>query len=514
MYVPNTLLRRLYTFGSLKNTDDGVEFCLKNRLSDARVTGLRGLVIDGRRIPPESVRLTTGNGSGSVQVDTLDELHPLEFPLARTMTFRVPQLRLPDGKHELEISFSSRPFGELRFQVSDLIVPAERVENAIPRDAENDYAQQVIEQRQRYVEAFAGRELKHIGRFAFDPALCRGNCEHLTGVAQVPLGFAGPLLVDGEHANGRFLVPLATTEGTLVASYNRGMQVMNLCGGVKCTVSDDAMQRAPVFVFDDARGAREFARWIVANFAQIAAAAEATSSVAKLRFIEPYLSNNLAFLRFNYSTGDAAGQNMVSKATYAACCRIVESNATIRKFYLEGNVATDKKPSHLNVLHTRGKRVTAEAVLKNEVLLRRLHVDAEALVDHYQVANIGSMLAGTNNNGLHSANALAALFIATGQDVANVAESCAATILATLTAEGDLYLSITLPSLIVATHGGGTGLPTQRECLEIMGCYGAGKVNKLAEIVAATVLAGELSLAAAISSLDWVTSHEEMGRHR
>jgi hydroxymethylglutaryl-CoA reductase (NADPH) len=247
---------------------------------------------------------------------------------------------------------------------------------------------------------------------------------------------------------------------------------------------------------------------------EIRRVAESTSRVAKLLFIETYLSNKFAYLRFNYTTGDAAGQNMVGRATFAACEWLRTRAPGIRRFYLESNFATDKKASHVNMMRTRGKRVTAEAVIPRRILREQLRVDPETLQGHAGVANVGALLSGSNNNGLHSANAVTALFMATGQDVANVAEGSAALIYSELTPERDLYMSITLPSLIVATHGGGTGLPTQRECLEILGCYGAGKVNKLAEIVAGVVLAGEISLAAAISSLEWVSAHERYGRHR
>ena len=165
-------------------------------------------------------------------------------------------------------------------------------------------------------------------------------------------------------------------------------------------------------------------------------------------------------------------------------------------------------------MKTRGKRVIAEATIKRDVLIQQMRVEPESLTYHGGIANIGAILSGANNNGLHSANAITAMFIATGQDVANVSESSAGIIYAELTPKADLYLSITIPSLIVATYGGGTGLATQRECLELLGCYGKGKVNKLAEIIAGTVLAGELSLAAAISSTDWVSSHERYGRNR
>jgi len=274
------------------------------------------------------------------------------------------------------------------------------------------------------------------------------------------------------------------------------------------------MQRAPVFVFENARAARDFVGWVRANTGKIAEEAEATSRVAKLQEIDCYLANRFAYLRFNFTTGDAAGQNMVGRATFAACSWILDTYAGIQRFYLESNFATDKKASQVNIMRTRGKRVTAEAVIKRDVLIQQMRVEPESLAYHYNVANVGTLLSGANNNGLHSANAITAMFIATGQDVANVAESSAGVLYAELLPDRDLYLSITIPSLIVATHGGGTGLATQRECLEILGCRGAGKVNKLAEIVAGVVLAGEISLACAISSAEWVSSHEQYGRHR
>jgi hydroxymethylglutaryl-CoA reductase (NADPH) len=384
----------------------------------------------------------------------------------------------------------------------------------IPRDPVDDYSAAAVGARQDYVTRATGARLWHTCAFSFDPHLATGNCENFTGVAQVPLGLAGPLQVHGEHARGEFLIPLATSEGTLVASYNRGIQALNRSGGVRCTVLADAMQRAPVFVFDDARGARAFAAWVDEHRSAIAAAAEATSRVARLRHIETYLSNHMVFLRFNFGTGDAAGQNMVTLATAAACKWMLSQFGGVRRFFLESNLATDKKPSHVNLLCTRGKRVTAEAVVPRSVLEGFLRARPEALMQHHLAANVGAMLAGANNNGLHAANAVAALFIATGQDVANVAESSAGVVYCEVRPEGDLYFSITLPSLIVATHGGGTGLPTQRECLEVMGCHGAGKVRKLAEITAGLVLAGELSLAAAIAAEEWVSSHERLGRHR
>ncbi|MGH8461726.1 MAG: hydroxymethylglutaryl-CoA reductase [Stenotrophobium sp.] len=384
----------------------------------------------------------------------------------------------------------------------------------IPRNKDNDYTRDLAAQRRAFVHEHSGTTLHHVGEYSFDPALLPGNIENFTGVAQVPIGLAGPLRINGEHARGDFYVPMATTEGTLVASYNRGMRLLAECGGVKTTVVEAHMQRSPVFIFDDALQARTFGEWVTTHFDGIKAAAETTTRVGKLQHIGQYAIGPLRYLRFNYSTGDAAGQNMVGKATLAACEWIVRTHPDKPRFILSGNIDTDKKHSQINTLLTRGKRVVAEAVLTNEALQRIMGVSARDLFYVRQISHAGAFMAGSANNGAHAANGLTALFIATGQDVANVAESHAATTYVQLLDNGDYYWSITLTSLIVATYGGGTGLATQRECLEMLGCYGQGGANKFAEICAGTVLAGEISLSSAVLAGDWVSSHDQLGRNR
>lgn len=386
--------------------------------------------------------------------------------------------------------------------------------NRIPRDPINDYAEAPAAKRREFVADQTGVTLKHVAHYSVDPAQTAGNIENFIGVAQVPMGLVGPLRVNGEHASGDFYVPMATSEGTLVASYNRGARLLSESGGATVTVVDDAMQRAPVFVFDDARQARAFGLWVEANFAQIAAQAESSTSIGKLRNIEQYAAARMRYLRFNYTTGDAAGQNMVGKATFVACEWIVANYPSINRYMLSGAMDTDKKHSQLNTLHTRGKRVIAEVTIPSALLQSTMNISAEALYKARAISQVGAFMAGSNNTGAHSANGITALFIATGQDVANVAESSAAIVYADLTDNGDYYLSITIPSLIIATFGGGTGLPTQKECLELLGCSGAGKVHKLAEIIGATVLAGEISLMSAVLAGDWVTSHDALGRNR
>jgi hydroxymethylglutaryl-CoA reductase (NADPH) len=384
----------------------------------------------------------------------------------------------------------------------------------VPRDRENDYTREAAERRRRFAEERSGASLEHVSSYSFDPAVLTGNVEQFLGVAQVPIGLAGPLLVNGEHAQGEFYVPLATAEGTLVASYNRGMRLVYEAGGVTTTIMDDRMQRAPVFLFPTAREARAFCGWLDENLEPIREHAEATTRAGKLVGIERYTAGRMVYTRFNYTTGDAAGQNLTGKATAAACAWIAKNNDTIERFFLESNFATDKKSSQVNMLNTRGKRVVAEATIPNELFERIMRSNTELMYRARQVSNLGGFMSGVNNNGAHSANGITAMFIATGQDVANVAESSAAFVYTELRENGDYYYSVTIPSLIVATYGGGTGLATQRECLELLGCYGKGKVRKLAEIVAATVLCGELSLGSAIVAEEWVEAHDLLGRNR
>ena len=387
-------------------------------------------------------------------------------------------------------------------------------EQKIPRDNLDDYTEVMARKRRELVLATTGARLEHVAGYSFEPELLPGNIENFLGVAQVPIGLAGPLHIHGTHAEGAFYIPLATTEGTLVASYNRGMQLLNACGGVKTTLLEEAMQRCPVFIFADAREALAFGSWVEQQFPAIKQAAEATTHAGHLTRIEQHAVGPLRFLRFDYTTGDAAGQNMTSKATLAACEWIKASYPGSPRYSLSGNLETDKKHSHINMLSTRGKRVVAEVTLRRDAMREVLGVDPKEVFAMRQITNVGAFLAGAANNGLHVANGLTALFIATGQDVANVTESHAALTYSQLLDNGDYYWSLTLTSLIVATYGGGTGLPTQRECLELLGCAGHGKAEKLAEICAAVALAGETSLTGAVLRGDWVTSHERYGRNR
>ena len=391
---------------------------------------------------------------------------------------------------------------------------------SVPRDNANDYSPEIVAERQRFIEETTGARLDHTRRFSFDPQDMAGNIESLFGVAQIPIGIAGPLLINGEYAQGEFYVPMATVEGTMLASYNRGMKVIREAGGVTTTVIGQAMQRAPCFVFRNARDARDFEQWLVEHFAEIKAVAESTTSVGKLNEIEHYCAHSFVYTRFDYSTGDAAGQNMTSRATFVACEWIREQYPALKNYLLSGNFDTEKRTSSVNLLKNRGKRVTAEITIPREVLERNLRITPEAMHYGQGITTLASFLTNSSNNAAHPANGLAALYLATGQDIANIGESNQCTVYNRVTRTGDYEFSVTLPALIVASYGGGTNLPTQRECLEILGCHGKDKALKLAEIAAALVVAGELSLGAATKvdkqtrKNEWVDAHERLGRNR
>jgi len=388
---------------------------------------------------------------------------------------------------------------------------------SIPRISGNNFQPEIIKARQDFITAETGASIPNLSATTIDPATLKGNVENPVGAGQVPIGLAGPLLMNGEHAKGHFYVPMATTEGTLVASYSRGMRILSQIGGPKTTIIERYMQRAPVFHCEDARKARGLGEWLRANFASIKTAAETTTSVGKLSHVEEYGVSRMWYTRFNFTTGDAAGQNMCGKAADAACRWIMENlpkDLGKITYTLSGAIDTDKKHSHLNTLHSRGARVVVEAVLPRDLIKSMTRAETRDMYRARQVSMLGGMLAGTTNNGVHAANGIASLFLATGQDEANVAESQAGLTYVELLDNDDLYWSLTLPSIIAATYGGGTGLATQRECLEIMGCYGSGKVEKFIEILAGTVLAGEISLSAAVVANEWVESHDKHGRNR
>lgn len=377
--------------------------------------------------------------------------------------------------------------------------------------------------RRLFLERKLGVNLSSIASTILDfNELVGRNIENPIGAVQVPLGIAGPLLVKGDYADGYYYIPLATTEGALVASINRGCKAVTESGGARVKVIKDGMARAPLIRTESVAEAYRLVEWIRENFELLAKAASRKTRHGRLKEIQPFIVGNLVWLRLVYHTGDAMGMNMATIASEEVCKEISKSYpGEAVCVALSGNMCVDKKPSCLNKLFGRGKYVVAEALIDEDVARRILKTTPEAI--HYINLSknlLGSAAAGSLSFNAHYANIVAAIFIATGQDVAQVVESSMGYTWTELRDGGKkLYISVTLPSLEVGTVGGGTWLPTQREALSIMGVAGGGDppgVNamKFAEIVAAAVLAGELNLLAAIAAGHLARAHEALGRGR
>ncbi|KCZ71736.1 NADP-dependent hydroxymethylglutaryl-CoA reductase [Candidatus Methanoperedens nitroreducens] len=374
-----------------------------------------------------------------------------------------------------------------------------------------------VKLRRAAISELTGVEFKHIDQFSFDAEdITKRNIENMIGAIQVPLGVAGPLLINGEYASGRYYIPLATTEGALVASTHRGCSVITACGGANVRIFKDEMTRAPVFRANDVIGVKRLVEWVKENFQRLKEKAEETTRFGRLLAVDPFVAGRSVFLRFSYDTGDAMGMNMVTIATNAAVDLIIEEN-DVELVALSGNMCTDKKPAAINAIMGKGKTVSADVVLSREIVLGKLKTTPERMVEvNYRKNLVGSARAGSLGFNAHAANIAAAMFIACGQDAAHVVEASNAMTTIELKDE-DLYCSVTLPSLAVGTVGGGTRIGAQQECLSMLGAAGAGDppgVNskKLAEIIAAAVLAGEISLIGALAARHLAKAHAALGR--
>lgn len=374
-------------------------------------------------------------------------------------------------------------------------------------EGQNERLTFIQEQRGLQMDALRGDK-------AFDKhGSLQGNIENFLGMAQIPVGLAGPLLINGMSANGDFFVPLATTEGALVASYNRGMKASRQSGGISSVCLVEGVQRSPYFKFENVIEAGRFIGWMVEHLDAFAAITEQSSRFAKLEDVKTNIEGNNVILTFEFTTGDAAGQNMVTICTQAICEYILKNTPVRPKtWFIESNYSGDKKATALSFTNVRGKKVVSEVVLKAEVVRDILKADPKGMVEYWKASTLAVIQSGAIGAHGHIANGLTALFIACGQDVACIAEASVGVTHMELTPEGNLYASVTLPSLIVGTVGGGTSLPTQRECLELLDCYGAGKARKFAEICGAVALTGELSIAAAISAGHFSQAHQRLGR--
>lgn len=345
-------------------------------------------------------------------------------------------------------------------------------------------------------------------------------CENVLGYVQIPVGYAGPLTLDGK----KYYVPMATTEGALVASTNRGCKVLSI-RGVTSFVEDIGMTRAPCVKFPNVHRASQCKRWIDApeNFQNIKTAFDSTSRFARLQEILITMDGPQLYIRFRALTGDAMGMNMVSKGSEMALRYIQKYFSDMKTISLSGNFCSDKKPAAINWIKGRGKRVVCECTISAQDLKLIMKTDAKTLVQCNKLKNMaGSAMAGSvGGNNAHAANMVTAIFIACGQDPAqNVTSSnCSTGMELCGDNNDDLYVTCTMPSLEVGTVGGGTGLPGQSACLDMLGVRGAHLSNPaensktLAKVVCATVMAGELSLMAALVTSDLVKSHMRHNRY-
>ncbi len=346
-----------------------------------------------------------------------------------------------------------------------------------------------------------------------EPEDLEGNIENLVGFARIPVGVIGPLRINGTEAHGDFYVPMATTEGVLVASYHRGATVISRAGGAAVVCTTESVTRAPCFEFENMYESVRFLSWAAPRYDSLQEIVAQTSSHCKLRDVRTVLLGKEVFLCFEYTTGDATGQNMVTIATGAICRRLVaESPVKPRRWYVEGNLSGDKKATMLSFLYARGKKVVAEATIPADLVRDVLHAEPADMARYWTTSVLGGVQSGSIGVQGHVANALAAIFIACGQDAACVSEASVGVTHMDLTDDGALYVSATLPNLIVGTVGGGTHLPTARECLRMIDCEGTGKARKFSEICCATALAGEISIVAAMAGGRFDHAHARYGR--
>ncbi len=346
-----------------------------------------------------------------------------------------------------------------------------------------------------------------------DPRGYAANIENFIGFAKLPIGVAGPLRVNGLSAQGDYYVPLATTEAALVASYDRGARVITEAGGCASTLVAEGLSRAPGFAFRSLNEAGEFVAWALSQLDQFRVCAEETTGHGRLVDTRITVEGNHVYLLFEFLTGDAAGQNMVTIATQAIC-DCINANSPVRPeyFFVESNLSGDKKASVQSFQSVRGRKVSAEVTLSAELIARRLHTTSEQMVNYWRMSALGGVLSGTIGVQGQYANGLAALYLATGQDVACVAESAVGVTRFEAKPDGALYAAVTLPNLVVGTVGGGTALPTQAACLDILGLRGTGNARALAEVTAALVLAGELSIIGALSAHHFTRAHQRLAR--
>ena len=341
------------------------------------------------------------------------------------------------------------------------------------------------------------------------------NIENCIGTIKVPVGIAGPIRVNGTHAQGDFLLPMATTEAALLASYHRGAVLISKAGGCSAVLLSEGVSRTPGFIFNTIADLAGFSHWLLMNKSKLHEVAQSTSNYCKLIDFRTITEGNHLYMVCDYLTGDAAGQNMVTIATQALCEYIIEhSPIQPENWFVEANCSGDKKSSGQSFSGVRGKKVSVEIRIPGKLVKRFLHTTPKQMVDCWRISALGGVMSGTIGVQGHYANSLAAMFIACGQDAACVAEAAVGITRFELCDDGALYCSVTLPNLIVGTVGGGTKLPSQQACLSLMNLPTENQARAFAEICASAALAGELSITGSIAAGDFTHAHKNLARDR
>lgn len=412
------------------------------------------------------------------------------------------------AKKLIDIYSDGRPFQ----QALDDIRPKDPTKIAPPPDLPGtlSWHEGAKEKRVAFLEQHTSGSLAHLSGQAAMPQAdsFKGNIENFIGCTQVPTGLVGPLFINGTVAQGDYYLPLATTEGALVASYSRGARATRLCGGITAVCTTEGVQRTPVWKFANLSDVGTFVFWLLHHLDDFKAIVGQHSHHAVLDDVRINMEGNQVLTVFEYTCGEAAGQNMATICTDAVCQHII-ATAPIRplQWFIESNYSGDKKATAVSFTNVRGKKVTAEALLTRSVVHDVLNTTPELIAAYWQSSVVAASQSGSIGIQGHFANGLTALFLATGQDVACVSEAHIGITRMELNGAGDLYITVTLPSLVVGTVGGGTCLPTQKECLDLLQCSGPGSARKLAEICGALALAGEVSIAAALASGEFSKAH-------
>ena len=363
-----------------------------------------------------------------------------------------------------------------------------------------------VSDRRKDLEKQLKVDLKHVGSFTLDESVASTrNCENMIGAAQVPMGIAGPLQIGKK----KYFIPLATTEGALVASVSRGCRAITESGGATVDSHRVGATRSPVFKVKNLAESDRLYKYLKEHVSDLQKVASQTSHHLKLIKLLTRGVGRYRFVRFVFDTQDAMGMNMATIAS-DALSKYIEKKTGVTCLAIAGNFDIDKKPAWLNFIENRGTNVWAEVTIPSAVFKKVLKTTAQKMYEVWLAkCMIGSAISGSLGFNAQYANVVAAVFLATGQDLGHVGEASMGITTAEVVDGKDLYINVCLPDLMVGTVGGGTGLATQKEALNVIGVDTS---QKFAEIIGAAVLAGEISLLASLSEGTLAAAHKKLAR--